>query len=155
MAYAEKTTVATGATLSEIETVIDKYGATGFAFGRSGSRVAVSFEMHQRRVKFTLTLPAPDERRFTHTPSTRVPRSAESAKKEFDQAVRSRYRALLLTIKAKLESVEAGIETFEESFMAQIVLPDGRTMGEVATPQIALAYSDNVMPPLLGTGGSS
>lgn len=56
----------------------------------------------------------------------------------------------MLAIKSKLESVESGIEQFDEAFMAQIVLPDGRTMAEYAMPQIAKSYTSGTMPPLLG-----
>lgn len=37
--------------------------------------------------------------------------------------------------------------------MSQIVLPSGKTMGEWAVPQIEVAYENNVMPPLLSSGG--
>lgn len=44
-----------------------------------------------------------------------------SGEKEWEQACRQAWRALALVIKAKLEAVDAGIVTFEEEFMAQIV----------------------------------
>ena len=52
------------------------------------------------------------------------------------EEVRRRWRALLLVIKAKLESVESGIETFEEAFASQIVLANGQTVGAVARASI-------------------
>jgi hypothetical protein len=71
-------------------------------------------------------------------------------------ARRQRWRALALAIKAKLEAVESGIATFEEEFMAYIVLPDGQTVGEFLSPQIEAAYSSGRMPPLLpGIGETS
>ena len=50
---------------------------------------------------------------------------------------------------ALAEAVEAGISVFEDEFMAAIVLPDGQTVGEVMREQIAIAYRDGKMPPLL------
>lgn len=54
--------------------------------------------------------------------------------------VRQRWRALLLTVKAKLEAVECGISTLEQEFLAFIVLPNSMTLGdwimENALPQI-------------------
>jgi hypothetical protein len=91
--------------------------------------VMVAFESRERRLRFKVPVPDPDKQAQQH---------------------RQRYRALLLAIKAKLESVSAGIESFDEAFMAQIVLPGGQTMSEYATPQIANAYKDGKMPPLLG-----
>ena len=48
--------------------------------------------------------------------------------------------ALLLCIKAKLDAVECGITKFEAEFMAQIVDPSGRTVGEIILPQIPQRY---------------
>ena len=67
----------------------------------------------------------------------------------WEQALRTRWRALLLCIKAKLESVESGIETFDTAFMAQIVLPDGRTVEERVLPEIEKAYLTGVAPTTL------
>jgi hypothetical protein len=64
-----------------------------------------------------------------------VARFAESTKVS-TSASREGWRALVLAIKAKLEAVEAGITTFETEFLAHIVLPDGRTVGEHAIPKL-------------------
>ena len=66
-----------------------------------------------------------------------------------EQEERRRWRALVMIIKSKLESVETGIVEFEDEFMAQIVLPNGETMSEHARPMIARAYETGDMPPLL------
>ena len=60
-----------------------------------------------------------------------------------------RWRALLLVVKAKLEAVEAEIATFEEEFLPHIVLPNGRTVGEMALPEIERAYQGGRTPALL------
>ena len=65
------------------------------------------------------------------------------------QVQRQRWRALLFCIKAKLESVEAKIETFEEAFLAHVVLPDGKTVGEHALPAVAAIYKGGQLTPLL------
>ena len=149
--YASKTTVQSDRSMAEIESTLRRYGASKFMYGRDGVRVLVAFEMHDRRLRFML--PIPTEEQFTETPSGRTRRSKAIVVRQYEQAVRSRYRALLLSIKAKLESVESGIEEFEDAFMAQIVLPDGATVGEKLKPQISLAYQTGNMPPLLPAPG--
>ena len=67
----------------------------------------------------------------------------------WEQACRQRWRALSLSIKAKLESVESGIEEFESVFMAQVVTPNGKTLEEEVRPVIAQAYETGKMPTLL------
>ena len=46
----------------------------------------------------------------------------------------------------------SGISEFDEEFMAQIVLPSGRTVGEEALPRIAEAYASGQAPLLLNYG---
>jgi hypothetical protein len=75
-----------------------------------------------------------------------------------EQAVRQRWRALALVIKAKLEAFESGIETFEQAFLANILLPDGQTVGQWMVPQVEQAYLTGTMPgllPMLGDGRQS
>lgn len=67
----------------------------------------------------------------------------------WEQGCRQRWRALALVIKAKLEAVESGITTFEEEFLAHIVMPDGMTVGNHVRPTIQAWYSGGQMRPLL------
>ncbi len=142
MSYAEKTSVPVDRSQGEIKKILAKYGASGFAYGEQGNRSVVMFEMAARRIKFILPMPNP--------PS---PNATQASIKTYEQLCRSRWRCLVLAIKAKLECVESGITTLEQEFMAHIVLPNGRTVGEVMTPQIESAYGNGKMPPLLGYGG--
>src|SRR6185437_13211207 len=60
-----------------------------------------------------------------------------------------KWRALLLAIKSKLESVSSGIESCEEAFLAHVVMPDGITVGQHARPRIESAYKGAPMMALL------
>lgn len=147
--YAQDTSVSSEASRNEIEKTLRRYGAGGFMYGTQRTFAVVAFEMDNRRIKFTLPMPDPDSREFTHTSYRGTQRTAEAALKEWEQACRQRWRALALAIKAKLEAVASGITTFEEEFMAHIVLPGGQTVGAWLAPQIESAYQNNKMPPLL------
>ena len=110
--------------------------------------------MENRRIRFILELPDPDDFRLTnHSPPRE--RSARVQREAHDQACRQRWRALLLVIKAKLEAVTAGISTIEAEFLANIVLPDNSSAGEWMLPQIDRAYRTGAMPPMLPAAGSS
>jgi hypothetical protein len=108
----------------------------------------IGFEADDRQIRFVLPLPSRDDPEFTKTPrgKQRIPAQAE---KEYEQAVRQKWRALALAIKSKLESVESGIELFEDAFMAQIVIPGGETVGEWMRPQIDEAYRTRSLPSML------
>ncbi len=147
--YAQNTTVSSDRSRAEIEKTLSRYGAHGFMYGWSGERAIIAFEMGERRVKFMLTMPDKESAEFTQTPTGRARRSQDNIDSAYEQAVRQRWRALALIIKAKLEAVESGITVFDEEFMAHIVLPNSQTVGEYMIPQIDRAYLENKMPPLL------
>lgn len=92
-------------------------------------------------------MPSKTEKRFTH--HSRGLRTDQAALAEWEQACRQRWRALALVIKAKLEAVESGISEFEDEFMANIVMPDGKTVSQMARPAIAKAYATGQVHNLL------
>jgi hypothetical protein len=144
--YASSTEVSSDRSRSEIERTLTRYGAKSFAYGWQNGRAVIQFEMSDRRIRFVLPLPTEDE--FSVTPAGRA-RRGQAVNVAHQQAVRQRWRALALAIKAKLESVASEIETFEDAFMAQIVLPSGMTVGDHVRDQISQAYDTGEMPPLL------
>lgn len=145
MSYAVNTSVPIERSQNEIKKILQKYGATGFVYGENGPTAVVGFEMAGRRIKFILPMPVHmKERNKKNILLSRV---------QVDQLARSRWRCLVLAIKAKLECVESGITTLEQEFMAHIVLPNGSTVGQVMTPQIESSYKSGNMPPLLGYSG--
>lgn len=125
--YAAQTKVPVAQTQNDIEDLLVRYGASQFARGWDGdTRAMVTFRMADRNVRMILPLPQGDP-----------------------QAVKAKWRALLLVIKAKLEAVESGILTLEEAWLPHIVLPNGRTMSEEYAPQLARVYATGEMPALL------
>lgn len=153
MQYAKETTVPVEKSRAEIEGLLTRYGAKEFMSGWMADKALIGFKMRDKMIKFILPLPDQTARVFTHTAHAQQyqqqRRTAEGARKAWEQACRQRWRALLLAIKAKLEAVECGIATFEEEFMAHIVMPDGLTLGERILPQLPDYLSGREMPKLL------
>lgn len=142
MAYAATTTVPVEKTRGEIERMlIDRKCDQFMVFNdRENKRASVQFKMLNRVVRFTISLPDPASQEFTHIDRWRR-RAAGAALKMVQQAERQRWRALLLVIKAKLESVDSKISTFEQEFLSNIVLPNDMTVGEIVIPKIEAAYA--------------
>lgn len=149
MKYAEQTTVSSERSRAEIEMILGRYGATSFAYMWQGTTALILFEYKEKRIRFMLKLPSRDDKAIRLTPERGTVRSREAQEKAYEQAVRQKWRALALVIKAKLEAVESGISVFEEEFMANIVLPNGQTTAEYMIPQINEAYRLGQMPPML------
>lgn len=126
MAYAEKTPVSVVDTIAEIRRVIVKHGGAQFVFGVGDDRVMIGFTKDERQVRMQVNQDPRQEQR--------------------NKAV---CRSLLLVTKAKLEAVAAGVSVFEEEFLANIVLPDGKLVGPQARASLAAAYEGREMPPLL------
>jgi len=134
--FAATTKVPVPQSRMEIERLLEKHKARqyGTAVDYEQLSARVQFRLHDRIVRFVIALPD---------------RKKMGDGVRFERAERQRWRALLLVIKAKLESVENSIETFEHAFLGQIVMPNDATVAEILTPIIALAYKDGKMPKLL------
>jgi hypothetical protein len=116
MTFARRTTVTVEKSRAEIEHVVKRYGAKGFISGWQGDRVRIEFLAGDRHIRMSMTEPPAEQPR------------------------RSKWRSLLLLVKAKLEAVDAKITTLEEAFLGDIVMPDGRTVYEATKGPIKLAY---------------
>lgn len=149
MTYASQTSVSVERSRAEIERTLQRYGASKFMYGWDREEAVVAFVVYNestgdmRQVRFRVHVPPRDD--FRKTPHGRL-RSSSQIEKEWEQAQRSRWRALLLVIKAKLEAIDAGIATFEDEFLAYTMLPGGETVGEWIAPQLDEVYKTGVMP---------
>lgn len=145
--FAANTTVPVGKTEAEIKDLLRRNGATDIIMGDTDGRAFIQFSMRDRLVRFVLPLPAIGEKKFQFSPGGRKRLTAAGTMKVWEQACRSRWRALLLSIRAKLEACAIGITEFEREFLAQIVDPStGRTIGEAIVPQIRQRYAENGPP---------
>jgi hypothetical protein len=99
----------------ELERVLSKHGANEVLFVEADAKAAIQFAMRGRYVQLALPLPDPRDARFTHTPSGRV-RATTARERAYDQALRERWRSLIVAVRGKLQSVESGISTFEQEF---------------------------------------
>lgn len=145
--YANDTEVSVEKSRAEIETLLKRYGATKFGFMSDDSMAVLAFEAQRRRIRFQLRLPPKEN--FQRTAKQQLKRSSEAQQSAWDKECRRLWRALALVIKAKLEAVQSGISVFEDEFLANIVMPDGRTVGEATRPAIEAAYQGNPDVPLL------
>jgi len=146
MGYAENTSVSSERSRMEIERTLARYGAKEFFYGWKEHAEVVGFKMSDRNVRFEVKPPSEKDPTICRTPAgrDRAPGQIEEA---MAQEVRRRWRALLLVVKAKLEAVHSGISTLEQEFLAHIVLPNGRLVGEYVAPVIDRAYKSGRMLP--------
>lgn len=138
MAFAENTTVPVERSIAEIVALVKRAGAERIAQYDEPERFTVQFTMAGRMVRFRVPIPSMesmpqrDGRGRALTRAQRIERAA--------QAARQRARALLLVVKAKLESVASEVETFEQAFLANVVMADGQTVHERIAAPVAQEY---------------
>jgi hypothetical protein len=141
VSFAEGTTVSVEKTQFEIAALVKKYGAAEFSSGWMNSQAAIQFLAKGRRVRFVLDLPDHDwavEKLFNKPRSrfwSKTQITSATANPVVEAECRRRWRCLLLAIKAKLEVVESGIASFDEEFLAHIVIDDRTVMDHIREMQ--------------------
>lgn len=135
--FAVETKVPVVQTQQEIEALVKGRGAGKFFRGEDEGRAVIAWDMADRKVMFELPLAA-------------VQKAAKESQARAAKLERQLWRALFLCIKAKLVSVETGVESFEDAFLAQLVVPtdDGRAgrFGKIAKKAIEDAYKRGAVP---------
>lgn len=160
--FAEGTSVAVAKTKVELDTLLAKHGATQRAFAEDDERslAIVLFRLANRNVRLEVRLPPLLV--FSRETAKRFPsgswswseqRRAAWAVTRRDQGCRESWRRVLLVTKAKLELVADGTSSVEREFLADVLLPDGRTVHQALAEGIERAYRDGSMPPLLPAYG--
>lgn len=152
--FAAGTKVSLTQSQEDIKKTLRKYGATKFAHAEEEHYVALLFVLaadkpSERRVRFTMPMPGVGEFRELKQGFRVVKRTTEETLEAYHAELDRRWRALAMGIKAKLVLVDEGIESIEEAFYANIVLPDNTTIYESTHAGVALAYERGLMPPTL------
>lgn len=131
MSYAARTKVSVPQTRLDIENALRRHGAEAFGFSQDGERAVIAFRLKGFSYKFAMPVP------------------------EAQQAAQAKWRALLLAIRARLEGVAAGLETFEEAFLSKTVMAGGETIWERARPELDEARRLGTSPRALSLTGPS
>lgn len=144
--YAEGTSVPVSKSREEIERIVSRFGCDAFASGFEGDKAMVQFRSRGKYVRFVLNKPPLDD--FPSYENGRH-KSLQQREKAQEGEWMRRWRSLALNIKAKLDSVESEISSFEEEFAMHFVLPDNSTVADHVLPAVEQAYATGQMPSLL------
>lgn len=150
--YARDTEVSVDRSQAEIGKVLTRYGATQrmTAVDDETGRALVGFRIKEVTVRLETPLPRLDAFRTTKRNGKEVERTPEQQRRAYEQESRARWRVVGLLLKAKLEAVELGYSTVEREFMADVVLPGGKTVAETMGADLRTALAGGTVPNLLG-----
>lgn len=150
----EDTTVSADRSKAEIRELLLRYGATQFGIVEEATRALVGFQANGRLVRLEVLLP--DAQTAALTKAGKYVRAGTAAARSLhDQEERRLWRAVRAWIFAQLEAVESGIRTFEDVWLADTVLPDGKRFADWAEPQIEQQVRAGRMPSMLSTAALS
>lgn len=138
MSYASNTSVPAERSRAEIERTLANYGAERFGTMTEPDGATIYFELKGRQIQLRVPMPPKDDKRFTrsHRSSWRTVGTAERDKR-YEQEYRRRWRVLLITVKAMLEAVDSKVLTFDQAFLAHIVVPGtAKTIGDALIPRL-------------------
>jgi hypothetical protein len=160
--FAHGTEVSVEKSRAELETLLGKRGATHrvFSVDDEAGMARIGFAIASR--KYALEVPLPKieppltsygwPKSFGEEPPgfwrLAAGQKAEKIRARWEQACRERWRAVVLTIKAKLELVRIGLSTVEREFMADMLLPDGSTVGKTVGAYLEKLIADGYHAPL-------
>lgn len=128
--YAKDTKVPVEKSRGDISAILTRYGCVRMAWATEPSGDTLHFELDGRSFRFSIIRPTSESMRTDHAHEYAYPHNIDWEAKA-EQEWRRRWRAHVLLLKAKLEFVDGGDTTIVREFMANLLTPDGRTVGEV------------------------
>ena len=135
--YAKTTSVPVNRSRTQIQDVLIGFGIDEFFFGTSSRGQGIGFKYEGRVYKYNVPLPE---------------RTEDMSDKQYEQALRSRWRVLHMTLKMKLEEILGGGIPFEDQFLAQMCLPNGKSVSDFMRLPENIAKLEKAEMPKMLTG---
>ncbi len=149
--YARESDVPVAKSKAQIEAESDRYGATGFGYGKDveAGMAMISFRLENSDYRIYVPLPDPngDEVRLTQAGQRR---NAAAQRAYYGKLERQRWRGIYLYIKGLFEAAAIGVTTVERAFLEHRVIPGtNQTVGQWIAPQMRQLAQRHTPPPLL------
>jgi hypothetical protein len=120
--YAQGTSVPPEKSQMQITKLLRTYKASGVMIGFDGGNSFIAFIYNNIQVRMFCPI----------------------AKSDAEE--RRRWRVMRIIIQSKFEMIQCGIRSFEEEFFADIVMPNGKTVSQIAIAAVKKAISSGEMP---------
>ena len=127
----------------DIRRILSKYKADGVQFSEDWTKMLlmIRFLYTIGKVQYSVLFKVPIPKAEPLTPGRGQQRSPSQLLKVQEQYERGIWRAVFWAIKSRLESVEFGIETFQEAFLSHFELPGtDRQIGDILIPRLETGH---------------
>jgi hypothetical protein len=143
--YARNTSVPVERSRAEIERTLSKYGATRFGTMTEPDGATIYFEHKGRQIQLRVPMPPRTDKQFTQGRSSWRTVANSKRDQRYEQEYRRRWRVLLITVKAMLEAVDSKVLTFDQAFLAHIVIPGtAKTLGDALLPRLDALHASGL-----------
>ena len=133
--YAKDTYVPVSKSKQQVQDVLKSFGVEEMFWGTSPRGDGIGFKYQGKVYKHNVT--NPDRSKF-------------KTEKQYEQALRQRWRIFYMSLKMKLEEISEGGMSFEDQFLSMLALPDGSTMSNfIKLPETIEKLKQSKMPLLL------
>lgn len=123
----------------ELRKMLLRYGADQFAFFESGEYAEVAFRHGLLGVRMRVPISPPSEAEVRARAKSRRVGQDKAVAGRFEQEHKRVWRVLYWLLKTRMEAIEAGVETFEQAFLAHLLDPaSDRTVYEAMVEQGAM-----------------
>jgi hypothetical protein len=139
--YAERTAVPVLRSELEIKRVLQRYGADRIGIMSEPRRATIYFSIKGRDVQMPIPFPLNGDL----LPGKKYAKWTAAAAQAEE---RRRWRVMVLTLKAMLEAVESGVTTFDEVFLAHVVIGN-QTVGQMLVPRLGALTTGTPLRELL------
>lgn len=149
--YAATTRVSVDRSRTEVQKILRRYGATRVAEAWEPGRACLQFELAGMVAR--IEVPMPTRAQVLSALKNKRP-TEDAIRKAATQAERQRWRAFVLLLKAKLESVALGVVSFEREFLPHLMLDSGATVAETMERALQDGKTRLAVPALPPKGGA-
>jgi len=130
--YAAGTAVPVLRSEQEIKRILQRYKADRIGIMSEPGKATIYFSVKGRDVQMPIPIPKPGDL-LPHSKYAKWSTAAAEAEE------RRRWRVMVITLKSMLEAIESGVTTFDQIFLAHLVLPGtNQTVGDAIVPKLGL-----------------
>lgn len=133
--YIRGASMSCAATQTEIRDLLLGAGAYAFQCSSDDGQARVAFRSGGHQFQMAVTVST------GRAAATRRAQETETAHVASQNALRQGWRQLSALIRAKVEAVASGIVSFDEEFLAYMLLPGRGSVFRATAPAIAAAYA--------------
>ena len=130
--YAENTKVEVASSIEDLQRLASRYECEDFTYAVGPKGGSCMFRIQGVPIRYDVSFPIDGDLTINQS----------------EQEWRRRWRVVLLQAKGQFEMIEAGEMTPQRAFLSNLMLDDGRTVGDIVDTHGVAAFEGEMLPQL-------